>query len=71
MRMKNIYTLLGSVGLLNLLGTSEVRKALDLWNSGIINHEETLERLGGHPYGVLTHKEYRMLFGYLHETLCR
>jgi len=71
MRMKNIYSMLGSVGLLNLLGTEEVCKALDLWYSGILSHEDTLDRLGGHNAHALSNQEFRMVLSYLHNTLCR
>ena len=62
--------MLAHVGLLNLLGTEEVCKALDLWYSGILSHEDTLDRLGGHPSPVLTNNDYRMVLSYLYHTLC-
>ena len=71
MRMKNVYSMLGSVGLLNLIGTEEVCQALDLWYSGILSHDETMDRLGGHSCYVLNHQDYRMVLSYLHNTLCR
>ena len=71
MRMKNIHSMLGSVGLLNLLGTEEVCQALDLWYSGILSHEDTLDRLGGHSAHALSHQDHRTVLSYLHNTLCR
>ena len=71
MRMKNVYSMLGSVGLLNLIGTEEVCQALNLWHSGILSHDETLDRLGGHSPHALSHQEFRMAFSYLHDLLCR
>jgi hypothetical protein len=68
--MKNIHTMLVSVGLLNVLGTEEVCKALDLWYSGILSHDETVDRLGGRPSTVLTNEDYRMVLSYLYYTLC-
>lgn len=68
--MKNVHTLLCHVGLLNLLGTEEVCQALDLWYSGILSHEDTLDRLGGHLGPALNDAEHRMILGYLYHTLC-
>ena len=65
MRMKNIYTMLASVGLLHLPTSAQVVQALSLWNSGIIDHMDTLRRIGGHSPDALTHEEYRMMFSYL------
>ena len=63
--------MLAHVGLLNLLGTEEVCQALDLWYSGILSHEDTLDRLGGHSASALSNQEHRMVLSYLHNTLCR
>ncbi len=65
MRMKNIYTMLASTGLLHLPTSPQVVQALSLWNSGIIDHTDTLKRLGGHSPDALTHQEYRMMLSYL------
>ncbi len=65
MRMKNIYSMLASVGLLYLPAMPHVAEALSLWHSGIIDHHDTLRRLGGHSPDALTHEDYRMMFSYL------
>ena len=69
MRMKNVTTLLLSANLLNMIGTEEVVQALDLWYSGILSHEETVDRLGGTP-GMLSDQEYQVALDYLYQALC-
>ena len=64
--------------LLNIIGLSDmdaddpkIRRALELWHDGILNHEETLDALGGdvEAYDMLTHKEFRRVFEHLYNTL--
>jgi hypothetical protein len=69
MRMKNVTTLLLTANLLNMIGTEEVCQALDLWYSGILSHEETVDRLGG-TTGMLSDQEYQVALDYLYQALC-
>lgn len=66
--------LLALVGLSRIENVAEedpdIREALELWHSGIISHEETLDRLGGHSFDKLTHKEFRRVFEYLYNACC-
>lgn len=64
--------------LLSIIGLSdmdaddpEIRRALELWHDGILNHEETLDALGGdvEAYDMLTHKEFQRVFDHLYDTL--
>lgn len=74
MNINNIMTLLRTANLFTMLcpccATDEERRALDLWYSGILSHEETLERLGGTP-GMLSDEEYQVALDYLYHAHSR
>lgn len=70
LHVRNLNALLSASELKNLLGTDEVLKALNLWDSAILSHTETLDRLGG-DISDMNEQEMYLVLSHLHYTLCK